>query len=100
MNTELERRKAEIERRLSANLLPCATRRRAFGGPSRGEQCDVCGHPIARNGLGYEVDLLDDWESVTRTLFMHPDCHVIWLELSRELATAGHQARRGAAGRR
>ena len=81
MNTEVQT--AEIERRLTAGLLPRAQRCRTYAGLSGGARCDACGMEIVRNAIEYDVDLLDDLESVARTVTMHAQCHMIWLARSR-----------------
>ncbi len=78
---------AEVRRRVSAGLLPKATHFRAFAGRSRGATCDACGQQILRSAVQYDIDLLDDSELVSSTVTMHPDCHVLWLELSRVSAS-------------
>jgi hypothetical protein len=72
----------EIRRRLATGLLPGARRCRTYAGRSLGGRCDGCGAEIARNAVEYSVDLLDDLESVTRTVTMHAHCHVIWMQVS------------------
>ncbi len=75
---------AEIKRRISAGLLPRAKRFRAYAGRSTGASCEACGREILRSVIEYEVDLMDDSELLSRTLRMHEDCHILWLELSRQ----------------
>ena len=92
MRTELQA--AEIKRRLEKGLLPRARRFRTYGGPSLGASCGACGGEIARSGIAYEVDLLDgEADAASRTIIMHADCHVIWLELSNQGSARNIEAR-------
>lgn len=83
-----EQKTAEIKLRIAAGLVPPAKPLRIYGGPSLGGNCDACGMEIARRAIEYDVDLLDESGSVSRTLTMHAHCHEIWLELSRHRSTA------------
>lgn len=93
-----EQATAEIKRRLSAGLLPRAKRFRAYAGRSTGARCEACGREILRSVIEYEVDLMDDADCVSHTIRMHEDCHILWLELSRQDHAPAGAARRAPSG--
>lgn len=81
--TKLEEELRPIAREcIAKGRLPCDTPSKMWGGRGGGEPCALCGKPIERDEVEYEVEVPVD--ETVRTFRFHIVCQSVWqLECAR-----------------
>jgi hypothetical protein len=69
------RRKARAA--IRAGMLPRQLQVSTWGGPGSGASCAVCGNPVPRNGLGFELEFRDT-DGRLEFRLVHIPCFAAW----------------------
>ena len=80
------RRKARAA--IRAGMLPRQHQVNTWGGPGSGASCAVCGSPVPRDGLGFELEFRDT-DGRLELRHVHVPCFAAWDLECRYLLQAG-----------
>jgi hypothetical protein len=63
---------------IASGRLPGARPTGVWGGPGSGAGCGICGKPLARDGLGFELEFRAGDADVPQLHHMHIPCFAAW----------------------
>jgi len=78
-----EQLREQVRTRIASGALPQTVGARVYAGYGNNQTCDVCGQPISRSQILYEVEVRHD--RARKQLHVHLACHAAW-QLDLDLA--------------